>query len=721
MPPSFTQKLLNRRKVGLPSPSRPRPPSSGQEKASPLPPNIRRSIPKRAPSEFGSYAEIQRVCNLPVVADLTPSEVDTLSRQLLAADFYASGERLFHTQANAIHRYMASGGGFLPIGVGWGKTLISLMICNIAYNRDDDPVSKIILLVPPNVVKQLVKEDLPFWRRNAKIQFPHHVLAGQSQKQRMIMAKRGLKGVYIMAYSQLSGSDTEELLDSIGAGLFVCDEAQNLLDTKSARSNRIYKHWAQNAPEVVAMSGTITGKSLMEYFRLSKFCLGKSNFLPNTHPLAAEWATFLDAEATKDGLDMQVSAKRMGPIAPLLTWANNHLGMDLETTPSGFRKAYQARMVSSPGCYSSGDSKIDCDLTIEQIQLDPIEFDDYEGRDKVVELARQVEVDGLTPNGDEIDHAFHAYKWLAEICGAGFYNELIWPEPERLQNTRGISLAEAEELLERAKLHHGAHNEYAAELRKYFSRRARKGFDTPMLVGREFSLHGTTNLPRETQLYSLWETQKSLDFDLRPEREPRAVFLCDWKIVEALTWAADLPLGDGGIIWYQNIAVGNWMYSYLKDAGLNCLHCPSGPRHDVAIKDPRNANKIIVASIQGHGTGKNLQHFRHQFYLQWPRPAKEAEQVLGRLHRNGQKQKRITAHVVMCDEWDYLNFAATLNSALYIHQTMGNRQKLIYASYSPPPKIFPANVLKERGVESVSYLSEENEQIMREKFGDYEQ
>ena len=106
------------------------------------------------------------------------------------------------------------------------------------------------------------------------------------------------------------------------------------------------------------------------------------------------------------------------------------------------------------------------------------------------------------------------------------------------------------------------------------------------------------------------------------------------------------------------------------------------------------------------------------YVVQWPRQADKAEQLLGRTHRNGQTADEL--RVVRGDytEFDFINFAACLNDALYIHQTTGTRQKMIYCNYDPLPKIFPSSVLRERGAE-VRRLTIEQRKMMADKFGDY--
>ena len=66
-------------------------------------------------------------------------------------------------------------------------------------------------------------------------------------------------------------------------------------------------------------------------------------------------------------------------------------------------------------------------------------------------------------------------------------------------------------------------------------------------------------------------------------------------------------------------------------------------------------------------------------------------------------------------EFDHLLFAGTLNDALYIQQTLGSNQKLIYADYDWRPKIFPTMVLNQRGMAGKT-LDSKSQKILEEKF-----
>lgn len=664
-------------------------------------------------AKYAQYAEIHRVLELPMYDGLSEAEYEEYNRMNVLASAYDSGFRLFPVQADAVSTYEMQGtGGFFPIGVGFGKTAITLMISHKAWSKG---LRKMLLLVPPQVLAQLVTVDIRWARTRIVIDYPIHVLGGLNRAQRLSLARSGKKGLYILPYSYLSVKDTTDMLEAIAPEIIIADEVQYLANRNSARTKRLFNYINHNKDvEGVALSGTITSKTIQDYHHLSTWCCKDKNFLPNSVTLAHEWAAIIDAQASAGGL-YEVPQYSAGALRPLLQWARNNFPKEsFDETIPGFRKAFKFRMRTSPCVVSSGDAAIGTSLIIENRPVP--DFKKVEGWDKLEKHINDIEELWLTPNGDEIEHAIHTWKWLYELA-SGFYNELTWPTPETLANRRGISAEAAEDLLERAKRHHEAGQDYARTLRAWLDEKSSPRLDTPLLVAQSMSQHGPRDVGYE--LYSQWQRMHSLDFEGRPERDSRAVRVCPFKINHAVAYARDLAdSGKGGIFWVYHQEVGAWLRDAMVEAGLedHILHCPAGDMHNKEILDPENRDKLVVASMTAHGTGKNLQHFQHQMFVQWPRQAVAAEQTIGRTHRSGQVADELTVMTCNTLEFDHLNFAACINDALYIHQTTGNRQKLIYSSYSPTmPKIFPSAALLERGAGN-KRLSREQEAILKDRF-----
>lgn len=655
-----------------------------------------------------SMSEINRICGLPVCPELTKDEQEAMNQDLLLADAYDKGFRLFPTQADAIAQFMQFNGLIGPIPVGWGKTLTCFAISAHAYKHLG--VERIALFAPPAVMPQLIGHDLAWIRTKIHVPFGVHILHGKPKARRRKIAEARLPGMYIIPYSLLSTTDSSEVLDMIRPQLIVADEAQNIKDRSAARTKRVLAYIEDHKPLGACLSGTITSKSIRDYWHLSRWCLGNNNPLPNTPSMAAEWAAILDAEMGNAPLPESASS---GPLAPLVSWANDlDPASKYPKTRTGFRKAYQLRLVTAPGVTAPPENEIATGLVFENR---PVE--DHKAApnwQKLDDLMKKVEDEWVTPNGDEIDHAIHKWKWLYELS-AGFYNELSWPTAHVYASRKSISINEAEDILHRAKIHHALGQDYHKALRSFLQYHSQPGLDTPFLVGQSMHQHGDRDVPSD--LYHAWTDWKDADFEDRPDRDSTAVRVCPYKINQAVEWAKRLPKRAGGIIWVYHQEIGLWAYEELRRAGIEAVHCPAGNQGSERILDKNNASKVVVASLTGHGTGKNLQHFQHQFVLQWPRSETLCEQFVGRTHRNGQQADEIVVVTNDTLEFDRLNRAASINDSLYVQQTTGARRKLIIGTYSPMPRIYPPELLIERGLQP-KRLTREQLEAMQERFGE---
>lgn len=661
--------------------------------------------------EFAAYAEIHRVCNLPIMHPMTPEEVDYYSRLNVLGHAYADGFRFMPKQAEGCLSYEMFNGVFCPIGVGFGKTLTSLMCAQKGINKG---IKKACLFVPAQVFGQLTITDIKWARARVPLSMPIHVLQGKPRAARMALAKSGKHGLYIWTYSLLSTTDAEEMLYSIAPELVILDECHEVANDTAAKTRRVIKYIGDHKSEVVALSGTITQKSIEDYHRILRYATRENCPLPHSVTLTKEWANVIDANSNDIDDESGSNPGHTGPLMPLVKWAAaNFPGQPITEDRAGFRRAYRLRLNSAPSVVSSGDQAIGTSLTISTASLDrPQDYPDtYPGKKQLDELIRKVDDEWTTPSGDIIDYAIHKWKWLFELT-AGFYNLLVWPSVESFAERRRITVDESNRILEAAKKHHAAGQEFMSLLRKWILEKSRPGCDTPLLVRNEIARNGARIVGQE--LYEAWVYEKALDFDGRPERDSMAVRVCDYKIREAVKWAKYVGDDKGGIVWVYNEEMGAWAYEVFQAEGINTLHCPAGDNE--WHLDARNHNKKVIASIPAHGQGKNLQMYQEQVVLQWPRPAHKAEQMLGRTHRTGQKADSLTVWRLSANMFDDMLFAACLNDALYAHQSTGTRQKLVYANYDPLPRIFPSSVLLERGLEN-RVLDAAQQRLMLDKFG----
>lgn len=662
---------------------------------------------KRKNRYLDKIDDLQRILRLPVDQPLSEEEVKAWS-DLCVREEYSGVFQLKPVQAWATIAAIENQGLFGTIGVGGGKTLITLKIAADLINQEK--AQRPLLLVPAEVYEQLVNIDIPFYRKRVELfDMPVYIL-NRPQKERLNLCSHKRSGLYVVSYSMLSSKSGLELLATLEPDAIIGDEAHKLRNKNSARTKRIMAYIDYARPKCYFLSGTLTNKSIKDYHHLITAALGKGSPLPITFSKAIDWANVVDANADP----APEEARRL---RELLQWVSvqSQAGVPFEplegTDQRAIRTAFQYRLRSAPGVVFSGE-KIDISLFMVNHDLSP--DDNYLGWKKLNEHIETIEELWQTPNGDEIDHAIHKHKWLWELS-AGFYNELYWPNPgERVEtarsNTRKYSRYETvsvdDDILISSQEYHQRSNEFARELRKWLQNQGRPGLDTPSLVLFSMINHGADEVGHE--LYQLWQYHREADFKHRIDRQPRAIRVCDYKVQYAKRWADQ---SSSGIIWYYHREIGKWLHEVIPEAE----YCPAGREYDEKIL--KSEGKLVIASLTGHGTGKNLQFHQDQLFVEFPRTATEAEQSLGRIHRQGQKADEVIAHTTRSTLFDDSQFAACLNDALYIHQTLGEPQRLILAGYSPTPKIFPPNVLRERGFWDIMALSDQDSALLAERFG----
>ncbi len=685
--------------------------------------------------------EIRRICNLPVERPLSPEEVEAVSRAELgprALDFGV--KTLWRQQAEALVAWQG-GGLCAPLKVAAGKTLVAFLCAKDAWRRG---VTRILLLVPPDLYGKARVRDVPFARHVIDFKTPVHGVGGLAPAQRLGLLRQGWRGLFIYPYSLLQKEQADEEMALLRPEVVICDEVHALKNIKGAvQTRRFLRMMEAFKPKFACMSGTMAKKSLKDYAHLIRFALGERSPLPRQQADVEFWASVLDEVGQAWKQDQQ--EVDMGSLEPLRTWAlgecrkgrftADEVGGPLTPDSQGYRRAFRLRRNTAPGVVASSEDSLGVSLTLKNLPVETLlteqqvtDFEDdlekrFTGEEMFVpseafknetpfkkmlgllwavagiSTRKQSKGRWTTPNGDQIEEGFHLHKWSYEIS-SGFFNELVWQTTETLARERSVPLSEAENLLQRAKDHHGAKKRFNKEARVFLQEDPAPGVDSPMLLWNACS-RDDPRVPGK--VVTRWKEMQHLDFDGRPERVERVARVCDYKIQAALDWAKTLDSDEGALVWAYNVEMGVWAAEVLKAAlgPDRVLHCPSGRKYDELIQAPEAATKIVVAALGGssggHARGKNLQfNFSQNYFLQWPRSADLAEQAIGRTHRPGQKAGTLTIHTNHSVPFDHANFNACLRDAIWAHQTEGE-QKIVYADYFEQPRIFPAEWLQQRG------------------------
>jgi len=583
--------------------------------------------------------DMDRILSLPI-RQSWPEE----DRNAIRTIFDSNKLKLRDIQADALLELAHVGSLFGIVGVGWGKTIISLLAGVITDSK------KTLLIVPPEVCYQLTERDIPQIQQEYNMEFNYVCFKGRSREDRAVHANV-CHSLYILPYSLLSQPDAYSLLECINPDLIVLDEAHRVKRRESARSKRLFNYLNKINPDckLVALSGTITRTSLFDYWHIIKRCLGNNSPLPNLYSTIKEWNDFIGV-SQGDTRGEDITKSQMASIKPVMDWVNdNSLNGHLYNSQRDHaRSTFALRLKTAPGVVQTEYQSIDSSLLIDN--------SDIKIPEKILAELEILDSLWVDPNGDTITEVIQ-YVATASQISSGFYYQLKWPD--------GVE----DWVLDQQQLK----CELDKELRKFINSGVRRGYDTPMLVYK-----GLKNRDKEVKvLQEMYDGWVSLVNGREiPDRNSSVVWLDDYKIRTAVLWSAhDFNLG--GIIWYNFKAVGEKLSERMPGA----IFCPAGCDYETML-DP---DRVIIASIPAHSTGKNLQHFSNQLIVDPPRGGAVWEQMLGRTHRQGQKEDEVHAKVLASTEFEKAKIWEAWHDCEYVQLTGGGRQKMLMADWALPP------------------------------------
>lgn len=603
----------------------------------PLSPGLRLVAPPPPPPPLPVRAVVAPV-RLPSAADLEAQARTETHRCVLVPQVSFAGvdltaelrkpgstATLKPIQSEALAAIRACGGLLAPIGVGHGKTLVSLLAGTVLG------VSAVLVLTKAGVVDQMLR-DFDHWKDHFR-----------------------MVPTMIRSYSTLSRPESTRLLEDLakrfvtdrqsGGLALVCDEAHALKHQTSARTKRVIR-FMQSHPQVrfVALSGTITSKSVRDYAHLSELALRHLSPVPRDQHHVDAWAEAFDA----DGKPGEAEWAQVRPVLdafgePGGEWLRG------EDRKSWARRALQRRLRTAPGVVMTDETSIGCSLVIHTIE-------DLAVPREIVDALDHVESDQCDPQGDQIPD--DATRWrIARQLTAGFFYRWVWPEGK-------VDWLWLE-----------ARRDWHRHVRAELEHRSRAGYDSPLLVWnhvarevREADAEGR-KLDSIQRAWVGWHGQKH-----KPAPPTVWNWIDTYLVEHAAAWARAQVDETGKpmpvILWYETRAVGE----ALRLLGL--------PVYGQGVEIPADRPHTCAASIRVHGTGRNLQAWSRQLVVEPPSSGETWEQLLGRTHRQGQTADEV-------EVWVYHHAAAfrqalktARRDARYIEDTTGNVQKLNFATWS---------------------------------------
>jgi hypothetical protein len=630
----------------------------------------RTKLANKAARDSGFAGVIQKTSEFSRILEIPRRELDLDEVTDLTSIFRKEGGTMVMRpiqSAALIDAHIAN--GFLgPIGVGWGKTLILLLM---AEAMDSE---RTVLLVPPQLRDQLAREIDEVYGKHFNLPLE--------------------RIVKIVAYSELSLAKNAELLDELSPDLIVADEVHNLKRPGSARTKRFLRYMRENPHcRLCGMSGTVTNRSIKDYAHLMELALRKNSPLPNGYKELLDWAGALDVKPAKLMLP--------GVLTQLCEGEENA------------RQGYRRRLVETLGVVATTESALGTSLLVSNIKPDKMP--------SIVTTAIE-EVDSTWAyNGEEFSDPLSLWRFHRQIA-CGFYYRWIWPDdkPDEewlearaawkkaardkvKQNRKGMDseflVASAAERWRRSIEDHSEcegvfegldhseclltteEDEGTTACCKHGDRDCnRKG---PKFVPTECKVHpGYLKLctGNEMQKYgpnvNLWACEewiawRKLKTRYNPTPPKEAVWISEFLIDDVIARTKKLLSGKNPrkiIIWYHHACLGK---KIADKSGW--------PHFGAGTDASTSTDDVIICSVATQGTGKNLQHFNHNLITTLPTSGQEMEQLLGREHRPGQM-----ADLCSTDYYDHTDsldqhMSDVIADALYIEDSTGQRQKILYA------------------------------------------
>lgn len=426
----------------------------------------------------------------------------------------------------------------------------------------------------------------------------------------------------VMSHAELSLPSSTGLLESLRPDAVIIDEVDAFANRESVRTDRLLKYGRKH-PETMwcVMSGTVFQKSVGDAVYWFALALRHRSPLPLQRSEIETWVDVLDP------LAFGASVRPTGALQRFCGEGE---------TP---RQGWNRRAASTVGVVTSLDDGIGTALNIHQR--------DVAMPDDVKAALRLLEATWTRPDGKEFSMALDLRR-LERQLSAGFFYRWEWePDPAWL----------------------AARNGWQRVVRGRLQGPRRTGMDSPFLIEQaaERALALTGSVDPTLPVFDSPEWRVWRQYRHAGEPPTVAVSLSDYLQRDAVAWGRE----HVGIIWCLHDHTAR---EIARIGGFPYF----GPADDGILDE--DGTRTVVASVKAHGVGKNLQAFNKALVVEPPASGQAWEQLLARLHRDGQQSPQV-------DFWVYRHcaayrraWAAAKRKAQFMRDMNGNDQRLLYAT-----------------------------------------
>jgi len=532
--------------------------------------------------------------------------------------------KLRPVQAQLLAEVHQKGGAFAPIAAGQGKTLCSLLAPDFAG-------AKRPLLIVPAALVEKTKREFRTLAKHWQCLHPdrYTIISYETLSRANASAKLDSQGRIVRP----------GLLETLRPDLIVFDEVHKVRNKKAAVTRKVTRFLKEHPGiKVVAMSGTLTKRSLRDYSHIARWALGKGSPVPQTDNDLEAWAACLDEKVA--------SFQRVKPGAlRLLDPSIDRESVDDENLGKA-RRAYQSRLVETPGVVATIDGALGTALRISP--LDAVQDD------AIDEAFKTLRTKWETPDGQDFADALSLYRYARQLS-LGIYQ--IWNPrpPDEWLNARKAWNSACREIL----------------------KTNRRGLDSELQVIRAVALG---LYPEASDALTQWRAVKG-QYD--PEKNKETRWISDSAVKAAQKWIGeqDAP----AIVWCEHTEFARGLaratgMSYYGAGGVDS----KGRAIEEHSTEGAGGEAHIIASVQSNGTGRNLQKWSRNLIMSAPPNGAQYEQLLARTHRPGQEDDEVLVSLYLgC--WEAIaGIHQARRDCLYTLDTFGSAMRLCYADWLMP-------------------------------------
>lgn len=608
------------------------------------------------PTSVPLSSELIRVSKVPRRV-MRPEDMQWLADELTARLRKPRGTmKLKPVQAWGLYELGTVGGLFGGITVGGGKTLLSLL-SPVVMNAE-----RPLLIVPAGLVEKTKRDkevleqhwQLPLFVRIMSYEWLGREQAGEDKR-------RGRK----------------DALEEWGPDLIIMDEAHRARNFRGAAVARRLTRFVRTHPHVrcVALSGTMTKRSLHDYAHILTWCLPAKLL-----PIPTEWKDLQTWAEALDEKKNQLNVVDPGALEILcIDDADKNL-WKMDRKLAG-RRTYRRRLVETPGVVTTYETDVDATLVIrgKNVELGPDVGEAFEILRKKWE----------TPDGWSIPDALTFARHARELA-MGFY--YIWEPrpPVEWQTARKVWHKYVRETLK-----HSRSQDSEKQVRNVELHVALRFLPLEWHA----YVKELASPPKDETKRTLTTPEQRLEcaeavLALVPEKDPKlegVLALLAWRGIEdtfvpntvpvwidaaACEFAAAWAKKNAGVIWVEHKCVGE----RLRDEfGLTYYGRKGRDVNDKFIDD-HDKSKALVASRPANGEGRNLQGWSKALIMSLLPNGARNEQLLGRHHRPGQQADEVEVDFIVSCLEHLLALNQALLDARYIESSTGSPQKLLLAT-----------------------------------------